>query len=275
MTQLCLTEPIACPGGRHHWNEDDREATVLNNAAAPLFPGARPMRRVMLVEDDDILRRNYETLLGSHRLSVCACANKTDAMAAFNRESFDVVILDVTLGGEFEAGFDLCQKFREKRKTTPIIFLTEHDEEADRISGLRLGADDYLSKTTSSAFLVARINALIRRVETLLNEAAETRGKAEPEPTSTLRIDERLSRAYWRNSPLDLSLTQFWILKDLFDHRGEVRSTTDLMRAASITVQPNTIVVHIKAIREQIQKITPDFACIKSERARGYRWVEE
>ena len=90
-----------------------------------------------------------------------------------------------------------------------------------------------------------------------------------------MRIDERLSRAYWRESLLPLSLTQFWILKDLFEHAGEVRSTTELMRAASITVQPNTIVVHIKAIREEIQKITPDFACIKSERARGYRWVDE
>jgi two-component system OmpR family response regulator len=90
-----------------------------------------------------------------------------------------------------------------------------------------------------------------------------------------LRIDERLSRAHWLESPLDLSLTQYWILKDLFSHSGEVRSTTDLMRAANITVQPNTIVVHIKAIREAIQEITPNFSCIKSERARGYRWVDE
>ncbi|MHB2205607.1 winged helix-turn-helix domain-containing protein [Methylobacterium sp. CM6257] len=64
-------------------------------------------------------------------------------------------------------------------------------------------------------------------------------------------------------------------LKDLFENVGEVRSITQLMRAANITVQPNTIVVHIKAIREEIQKTTPEFACIKSERARGYRWVDE
>jgi two-component system, OmpR family, response regulator len=70
-------------------------------------------------------------------------------------------------------------------------------------------------------------------------------------------------------------LTQFWILKDLFEHAGAVRSITDLMRAASITVQPNTIVVHIKAIREQIQKYDKEFACIKSERSRGYRWIED
>ena len=233
------------------------------------------IRRVLLVEDDDILRRNYEAPLGARRLAVCACATKSEAMAAFKRDAFDVVILDVSLGGEYEAGFDLCQRFREQRKTTPIIFLTERDEDADRISGLRLGADDYLTKTISSAFLVARIHALIRRVETLLAGTDEPATNSAKESASRLRIDERLSRAHWLESPLDLSLTQYWILKDLFCHSGEVRSTTDLMRAANITVQPNTIVVHIKTIRERIQKITPDFACIKSERARGYRWVDE
>jgi CheY-like chemotaxis protein len=95
---------------------------------------------VLLVEDDDILRENYQTLLGAHRLAVRGCATKAEAIAAFNREVFDVIILDVTLGEEYEAGFELCQVFREKRKTTPIIFLTEHAEDADRISGLRLGA---------------------------------------------------------------------------------------------------------------------------------------
>ena len=233
------------------------------------------VRRVLLVEDDNILLKNYETLLTAHRLSVTACPTKSDAIAAFDTGFFDVVILDVTLGGEYEAGFDLCQMFREKRKTTPIIFLTERDEDADRISGLRLGADDYLSKTISGAYLVARINALIKRVDALVGGVADPSANVPQQDTSSLKIDDRLSRAYWNNVPLDLSLTQFWILKDLFDHQGDVRSISDLMRAARITVQPNTIVVHIKAIRDVIQRTAPDFRCIKSERARGYRWVND
>ena len=233
------------------------------------------MRRVLLVEDDDILRGNYEALLRAHGLTVSACGTKSDAVAAFDHQGFDVIILDVSLGGEHEAGFDLCQKFREKKKTTPIIFLTERDEDVDLLRGLLLGADDYLTKTISSAFLVARINALMRRVETLLGGAGRATDEPAKQGSSRLRIDERLSRAYWLDSPLDLSLTQYWILKDLFSHAGDVRSTTELMRAANITVQPNTIVVHIKTIREEIQKITPDFACIKSERARGYRWLDD
>jgi len=259
----------------HGFSGQGRGRTVLNLSAEMNPPDPHPMRRVLLVEDDDVLRRNYETLLGAHRLSVCACATKSEAIAAFGREKFDVVILDVTIGHDYEAGFDLCRAFREKRKITPIIFLTERNDDHDRISGLRLGADDYLTKTISGTFLVARINALIRRVEALTGGTPEpTAGVLQP-VGAPLRIDERLSRAFWHNSPLDLSLTQFWILKDLFEHAGEVRSTTELMRAANITVQPNTIVVHIKTIREEIQKITPDFACIKSERARGYRWLSD
>jgi two-component system, OmpR family, response regulator len=248
----------------------DQDGTVLHISAEMTLPDHHSMRRVLLVEDDEVLRRNYETLLRAHRLSVCACATKPEAIAAFSREVFDVVILDVTLGHDYEAGFDLCQAFRQKRTNIPIIFLTERHEDHDRISGLRLGADDYLTKTISGAFLVARINALIRRVEALIGgelPAAPSRRAGSP-----LRIDEHLSRAFWHNSLLDLSLTQFWILKDLFEHTGEVRSTTELMRAANITV--HTIVVHIKAIREEIQRTTPDFACIKSERSRGYRWVD-
>lgn len=237
---------------------------------------ADALRRVLLVEDDQILRQNYEMLLKAHRLSVRSCATKADAISIFDHDHFDIIILDVTLGSDYEAGFDLCRLFREKRKLVPIIFLTEHDDDTDRISGLRIGADDYLNKTISAAYLVARIHALIRRVETLTAAGRElVSERISNESNSPLRIDERLSRAIWRGTPLNLSLTQFWILRDLFQHQGEVRSTTDLMRAANITVQANTIVVHIKTIREAIQQLSPDFSCIKSERARGYRWVND
>jgi CheY-like chemotaxis protein len=105
--------------------EHGRCATVLEIAVEMTSCDEMSMRRVLLVEDDDVLRRNYETLLCAHRLSVCACATQSEAIAAFGHHTFDVVILDVTLGPDYEAGFVLCQTFREKNKTTPIIFLTE------------------------------------------------------------------------------------------------------------------------------------------------------
>ncbi len=237
-------------------------------------------KRILLVEDIDILRANYVTILEAHHFNVVDCGTKAEALEAFARDDFDVIILDVTLGADYEAGFELCQTFRTRQELTPIVFLTERDEDPDRISGLRLGADDYLTKTVSAAYLVARINALIRRFETLTKHAA---GERLPEALreqpvidgSALKIDDRLSVASWQNQPIELSLTQFWILNDLARHPGSVRSIEELMRAANITVQPNTIVAHIKTIREKIQKIDPAFACIKAERARGYRWLED
>jgi two-component system OmpR family response regulator len=237
-------------------------------------------KRILLVEDIESLRANYQTILEAHHFSVLGCGTKAEALDAFARETFDVVILDVTLGADYEAGFALCQAFRATHETTPIVFLTERDEDPDRISGLRLGADDYLTKTVSAAYLVARINALIRRVETLTKRSApegtlSIQKQTPPIDGSDLRIDSALSVAYWRGEALDLSLTQFWILADLASHAGSVRSIETLMEAANITVQPNTIVAHIKTIREKIQKVDPSFACIKAERARGYRWLEE
>jgi two-component system OmpR family response regulator len=237
-------------------------------------------KRILLVEDIEILRANYQTMLEAYQFSVCSCGSKAEALEAFAREVFDVIILDVTLGADYEAGFELCQAFRTKLDTVPIVFLTERDEDPDRISGLRLGADDYLTKTVSAAYLVARINALIRRVETLTKSSRPEKPVSMREQLpivegSDLRVDSALSLAYWQGQAIDLSLTQFWILADLARHAGKVRSIEELMEAASITVQPNTIVAHIKTIREKVQKIDPTFGCIKAERARGYRWLEK
>lgn len=234
------------------------------------------MKKVLLVEDDDVLRNNYDLLLSAHKLSVVTADTKSSAIKVFDSDTFDVVILDVTLHSDYEAGFELCQNFRSKRGDVPIIFLTERDEDADRISGLRLGADDYLSKTISATYLVARINALILRIE-IITAGTKGENKAESSVISGkgLNIRDDISCAYWNGTQLDLSLTQFWILRDLFQQKGQVRSVSDLMKSASITVQPNTIVAHIKAIRDEIQKTFPEFSSIKSERARGYRWIDE
>lgn len=235
-------------------------------------------RRVLFVEDDTTLRENYTSLLKYHRLAVTACHDKQTALDAFEAGRFNVILLDVTLGDNYEAGFEICQHIRSIDPIVPVIFLTERDEDHDRISGLRLGADDYLSKTISSSYLAARITALMRRVDIL------TEGQAAATPTPAaqtgitrgkLKIDDRLSTAYWDDTQLPISLTQFWILRDLASQPGVVRSVDDLMKAAQITVQPNTIVVHIKSIRNAIQRIDPTFAAIKSERARGYRWIDE
>src|SRR5262249_8741976 len=123
--EIMVTNPNA---GEGHAPQDPtadcakgEQAAIIGEEVAMNPPEPTSMRRVLLVEDDDVLRSNYETLLRAHQLSVCGCATKSEAIVAFSQQAFDVVILDVTLGGEYEAGFDLCLLFREKQKFIPII----------------------------------------------------------------------------------------------------------------------------------------------------------
>lgn len=233
-------------------------------------------RRILLVEDDEVLRSNYSELLIAHNFEVRSAATSHDAEMAFLEGNYDVIVLDVTLGANYEAGFELCHRFRFQDPTVPVIFLTERNEEHDKISGLRLGADDYLSKTISASYLVARINALIRRIEAWkASSHVEEPLQRSSVAGNRINIFDNTSEATWLGTSLRLTLTQFWILRDLVEHAGEVRTNEQLMTAAKITVQPNTITAHIKSIREAIRQLTPDFNCIKSERGRGYRWVDE
>jgi two-component system, OmpR family, response regulator len=271
LAQSYVEENSACSRSGVQSSQGAPNTGLFHGAAEVVASDLAPMRRVLLVEDDEILRRNYKALLSTHGFDVRICATKSDAIAALNQDGFDVIILDGRCTGEHET--DTCQAFRERQRMTPIIFLTEHETHHNTVGRLGAGADDWLSKTVSTAFLVARVNALIRRMDTLTSGASDLPNDTSTEVGSHLHINAHLSRAYWFGSELDLSLTQFWILQDLFEHRGQVRSTAELMRAANITVQPNTISVHIKAIQNAIQKITPGFAGIKSERASGYRWV--
>jgi two-component system OmpR family response regulator len=231
-------------------------------------------RQIAYVEDDDIIRENYTEILRDEGFRVHAYGSKADAMAAFGAALPDLALLDVSLHGERDAGYQICMELRRLAPELPIIFLTSHDGEVDRISGLRVGADDYLTKDASVDLIVVRIEALFRRLDAIraaasragANDAAET----EPSP---LRLDDVSSRATWQGQRIDLPLTLYWILKDLVSHPGTVRSHRELMRAASIVVEPNTITAHVKAIRDAFREVDGSFDSIRTERGRGYRWV--
>lgn len=121
-------------------------------------------KRVMLVEDDVVIRDNYADILGEEGFEVGVFGNRRDAMVHFNEVSSDIALLDIGLEEEREGGFQLCADLRQLSPKLPIIFLTSRSEEFDRISGLRLGADDYLTKDISIDYLIVRIEALLRRI---------------------------------------------------------------------------------------------------------------
>jgi two-component system OmpR family response regulator len=183
--------------------------------------------------------------------------------------------MDITLNGDRDAGFDACLEIRKQHPTLPIVFLTSHDAEVDKISGLRLGADDYITKDVSLEYLIVRIDTLLKRRAALQQATPGTpqRQSSDAEQGGAVDFDDGASVAIWRGKQLKLPLTQYWILRELCRARGQPRSQTELMRAAKITVEPNTVTAHIKAIRDEFRRIDPSFDRIHTERGRGYRWL--
>jgi two-component system, OmpR family, response regulator len=232
-------------------------------------------RRVALVEDDDVIRANYSDLLARAGFEVDAYGTKEAAISGTAAQPPELVLLDITMNGERDAGFDICAELRRRSNILPIVFLTSHDGEVDKISGLRLGADDYITKDVSLDYLIVRIETLFKRRDAQL---AANLGNSRHDLTtayvgSAIVFNDQLSTVNWNGHRVDLPLTQFWMLRDLYRSGGQVRSHADLMRAAKITVEPNTITAHIKAIRESFREIDSAFDCIRTERGRGYRWV--
>lgn len=228
--------------------------------------------RIAIVEDDPVILRNYADFLRGCGLEVDTYSNKTTALAGLQQGPPDLVLLDITLGHQREAGFEICAELRHRYAQIPIVFLTSHDGEIDKISGLRLGADDYLTKDVSLDFLIARIEALFRRRD------AYARGGEVPVSTGgwgtdILQLNPVTCVAYWRSQSLDLSLTQYWMLAELHRQPGRAVSQADLMKAAKLVVEPNTITAHIKAIRDAFRRIDDSFDRIITERGRGYRWL--
>ena len=120
-------------------------------------------RRIAIVEDEAAIRENYADVLRKQGYEVQTYSNRLDAMTAFNLRLPNLAIIDIGLESEIDGGFTLCQDLRSLSDTLPIIFLTARDNDFDTVSGLRMGADDYLTKDISLPHLSARIAALFSR----------------------------------------------------------------------------------------------------------------
>ncbi|MGD8807957.1 MAG: winged helix-turn-helix domain-containing protein, partial [Gammaproteobacteria bacterium] len=149
----------------------------------------------------------------------------------------------------------------------PIIFLTARDSEIDVVSGLRLGADDYLTKRVSIDQLLARVAALFRRLDAV-------RG-AEPADVlvrGNLRLDADRMEARWGGRAVGLTVTEFWIVYALARHPGHVRSREQLMAAANTVLDDATVTSQIKRIRAKFVAADPEFSAIGTVYGMGYRW---
>ena len=227
-------------------------------------------KHIAIVEDEAALRENYAAALARHGYVVKTFANRKSAMQAFAIRLPDLAIIDISLEDEAEGGFDLCRDLRHRSAELPIIFLTARDSELDAVSGLRLGADDFLTKDVSLAHLAARVAALFRRIDALRRpgDAAETLHRG------ALMIDADAMRTTWNGVPVTLSLTEFWIVHALAKNPGHVKNRQQLMDAANVVLDDNTITSHIKRLRRKFIEVDATFDAIQTVYGMGYRWVE-
>lgn len=225
-------------------------------------------REIAIVEDEPALQANYKEVLERYGYGVSVYDTRTEAMSAFRSKLPELAIIDVGLGEEIEGGFELCRELRSMAPTLPIVFLTARDSELDTISGLRLGADDYLTKDISLEHLVARVVALFRRLDAFSQPAL-------PEDlvsAGDLSIDLKRMSASWKASLVALSVTELWMVHALARHPGHVKSRQQLMDAANVVLDDATITSHIKRIRKKFLLVDPEFDCIETAYGMGYRW---
>ena len=233
-----------------------------------MIPGVK--KQIAIVEDEPALRENYAAALARHGYQVKTYANRVLAMRAFQLRLPDLAIIDIALEDEAEGGFDLCRDLRARSAEVPIVILTARDSEIDAVSGLRLGADDFLTKDVSLPHLAARVAALFRRIDAR-RRPSET---GEIIRRGALALDTEKMQTTWNGVPVVLSLTEFWIVHALARNPGHVKNRQQLMDAANVVLDDDTITSHVKRVRRKFQALDPTFDAIQTVYGMGYRWVE-
>ena len=221
-------------------------------------------RKILLVEDERSIADTVLYALRTEGFEPVWAKSGQDADRLLEETSFDAVILDIGLPDI--DGFELCRKIR-RHSEIPIVFLTARGEEIDRIVGLEIGADDYITKPFSPRELTARMRAIFRRTE------RETLSPIDEPPPSGFEVDEDQRRIGYRGTWLDLTPSEYRLMRVLIRHPGRVLSRDELMNLAWSDPGASldrTVDAHIKTIRGKIRKISPDLDPIETRRGFGY-----
>jgi two-component system OmpR family response regulator len=220
-----------------------------------------PVRTILLVDDDSHLREVARYALSQAGFRVEEADNGRDALAAARARAPDLIVLDVRMP-EMD-GLEVCRELR-KTSRVPIVFLSSADEEIDRVLGLELGGDDYLGKPFSPRELVARVKAVLRRLEP----------KSAPHDIlrrGPLALDENRFEASWNGKPVTLTATEFNLVAALIRAPGRVFSRDELISRAyhGIAVSERTVDSHLRRVRAKFA--TAGGEPIETVHGLGYR----
>jgi two-component system, OmpR family, response regulator ChvI len=228
---------------------------------------------IALVDDDRNILTSISMTLEQEGFQVRTYTDGESALQGLNARPVDLAVLDIKMPRM--DGMELLQRLRQ-RSTMPVIFLTSKDEEVDELMGLRLGADDYITKPFSQRLLIERIRALLRR-----NEASRAEGSGTAPGGVMVRgeltLDETKHQCTWEGKDIQLTVTEFLLVKALAARPGMVKSRDQLIDAAygeNIYVDDRTIDSHVKRIRKKFRSVAESFNHIETLYGIGYRYKE-
>jgi two-component system OmpR family response regulator len=230
------------------------------------------MAHILLVDDDGHIREIVQFALKQAGHRVTEARDGALGWRAFQGDTFDLVILDIVMP-ELD-GLELCRNIR-KVSTLPILFLSSRDEELDRVLGLELGADDYITKPFSPRELVARVKAALRRYQEILELKQAAGRESGPEEVlrhGDIRLDVLRHRCTVRGTELTLTVTEFDLLRTLLARPGRVFSRAELVEQAygvGHHVSERTVDSHLRRVRQKLEAVGQD--PIETVYGLGYR----
>jgi two-component system, OmpR family, alkaline phosphatase synthesis response regulator PhoP len=227
------------------------------------------MQRILLVEDEPGLVLTLTDRLQNEGYEVESATDGESGLARASNEAFALILLDVMLPRK--SGFDVCRKLRQSGIHTPILMLTARGQVVDKVVGLQLGADDYLTKPFDMMELLARIEALLRRAS---REPAPPAGVHRCGP---IQVDFRRAEVLRDGKPVTLSAREFQLLRYLIDHRGATLSREELLTEVwGYDAMPSTrtVDVHVAWLRQKLEENPQHPQLILTVRGLGYKFVE-
>ena len=225
------------------------------------------MSKILIVEDEEALSDPLAFLLGREGFQTIVVDNGLDALPVFDREGADLVLLDVMLPGM--SGMEVCRKLREV-SSVPIIMLTAKDSELDKVLGLELGADDYVTKPYSARELIARIRAVLRRRSAETDSATESVLQGGP-----VRMDIDRHVVTVNGEEISMPLKEFELLEILLRNVGRVMTRGQLIErvwGADYVGDTKTLDVHIKRLRSKIEPDSSAPQYVVTVRDLGYKF---
>ena len=226
-------------------------------------------RKVLVVDDHEDIRSLVRDYLQANNFAVEVAVNANEALALASQSRPDLLVLDLSMPGR--DGLDVCRELR-KTSAVPILILSARSEDLDKILALELGADDYMTKPFNPRELVARVQAIFRRIDW---------DKASPETRSPLlelgplKLDSVKRQGWLGQHGLPLTPIEFSLLLDLARHQGQNRTRQQLLDAvwgADFFGDERTVDAHIRGVRAKLKAVLPDYRPIVSVWSLGYRF---